>query len=59
MMVGFFTKSQLILHNGCYTLTGQLNINNLFDKKYYSGYSSYEYTYAEPVNEILSLKYKF
>lgn len=40
-------------------LTGQLNINNLFDKKYYSGYSAYEYTYAEPVNGILSLKYKF
>ncbi|RBQ28853.1 TonB-dependent siderophore receptor [Aliarcobacter vitoriensis] len=40
-------------------LTGQLNINNLFDKTYYSGYSVNAYAYGEPVNGMLSLKYKF
>ncbi|MCG3704903.1 TonB-dependent receptor [Aliarcobacter butzleri] len=40
-------------------LTGQLNINNVFDKTYYSGYSRSEYAYGEPVNGMLSLKYKF
>lgn len=40
-------------------LSVQLNIHNLFDKKYYSGYSAYEYVYAEPINGMVSLKYKF
>lgn len=40
-------------------LSLQLNIHNLFDKKYYSGYSAYEYVYAEPINGMLSLKYQF
>ncbi|MDH1976710.1 TonB-dependent siderophore receptor [Aliarcobacter butzleri] len=40
-------------------LIGQLNINNLFDKTYYSGYSVNAYAYGEPVNGMLSLKYKF
>ncbi|TDS78791.1 TonB-dependent receptor [Comamonas sp. JUb58] len=40
-------------------LSMQLNIHNLFDKKYYSGYSAYEYTYAAPINGMLSMKYKF
>ncbi|MEG2004771.1 MAG: TonB-dependent siderophore receptor [Bilophila sp.] len=40
-------------------LSMQLNIHNLFDKKYYSGYTAYEYTYAAPISGMLSLKYKF
>ncbi|OVZ60590.1 ferric-rhodotorulic acid/ferric-coprogen receptor FhuE [Pigmentiphaga sp. NML080357] len=41
-------------------LTGQLNINNLFDKKYYGMFSAYsQLTYGAPRNVTVSLKYKF
>ncbi|MFY4759196.1 TonB-dependent siderophore receptor [Aliarcobacter butzleri] len=40
-------------------LSTQLNINNLFDKRYYIGYGTSSYNYGDPVNGILSLKYKF
>ncbi|MDH1975572.1 TonB-dependent siderophore receptor [Aliarcobacter butzleri] len=40
-------------------LSTQLNINNLFDKTYYIGYGTSSYNYGDPVNGILSLKYKF
>lgn len=40
-------------------LSTQLNINNLFDKTYYIGYGTSSYNYGDPVNVILSLKYKF
>ena len=40
-------------------LSGQLNIYNLFDKKYYAGYSTSYYNYGDPVNGMLSLKYTF
>ncbi len=40
-------------------LSVQLNIHNLFDKKYYSGYTAYEYAYAAPINGMLSLRYRF
>ncbi|WP_222718455.1 TonB-dependent siderophore receptor [Aliarcobacter vitoriensis] len=41
-------------------LSGQININNLFDKKYYAGYNVFNgYSYGEPVNGMLSIKYKF
>lgn len=40
-------------------LSTQLNINNLFDKTYYIGYGTSNYNYGDPVNGILSLKYKF
>ncbi|WP_419677659.1 TonB-dependent siderophore receptor [Aliarcobacter lanthieri] len=46
-------------YNFTKSLTGQLNINNLFDKTYYSGYSTNAYAYGEPVNALVSLKYKF
>lgn len=50
LMASYDLSSNLLL---------QLNINNLFDKKYYSGYTTYEYAYSEPLNGMLSLKYKF
>ncbi|WP_419767589.1 TonB-dependent siderophore receptor [Arcobacter sp.] len=37
----------------------QLNINNLFDKKYYEGVNSFGLTYGNPRNYTLTLKYKF
>ena len=37
----------------------QLNVNNVFDKTYYSGYTSLEYAYGEPINGMVSLRYKF
>ncbi|WP_151949205.1 TonB-dependent siderophore receptor [Aliarcobacter butzleri] len=40
-------------------LSTQLNINNLFDKTYYIGYGTSSYNYGDPINGILSLKYKF
>ncbi|WP_026803991.1 TonB-dependent siderophore receptor [Aliarcobacter lanthieri] len=46
-------------YNFTKSLTGQININNLFDKTYYSGYSTNAYAYGEPVNALVSLKYKF
>ncbi|MFU8928022.1 TonB-dependent siderophore receptor [Acinetobacter puyangensis] len=41
------------------SLSGQLNINNLFDETYYAGYGENVYMYGEPVNGMLSLKYQF
>ena len=55
----YSTVDLMASYNFSNNLTGQLNINNLFDKKYYSGYSANAYAYAEPVNGMLSLKYKF
>jgi len=41
-------------------LTAQLNINNLFDKKYYGMFAAYnQLTYGAPRNVTVSLKYKF
>ncbi|MFW0743128.1 TonB-dependent siderophore receptor [Aliarcobacter butzleri] len=40
-------------------LSTQLNINNLFDKTYYIGYSTSSYNYGDPVNGIISMKYSF
>lgn len=40
-------------------LTTQLNINNLFDKKYYSSIGDNRMTYGEPINVVLGLTYKF
>ncbi len=37
----------------------QLNINNLFDKKYYEGIGKYWMVYGEPRNFNLSLNYSF
>lgn len=37
----------------------QLNINNIFDKKYYDGISNIGYLYAEPRNFNLTMKYTF
>ncbi|WP_418179645.1 TonB-dependent siderophore receptor [Aliarcobacter lanthieri] len=55
----YTTVDLMASYNFTKSLTGQLNINNLFDKKYYSGYSGREYVYGEPVNALVSLKYKF
>ncbi|AYO53674.1 TonB-dependent siderophore receptor [Acinetobacter wuhouensis] len=55
----YATVDIMASYNISKNLTGQLNINNLFDKTYYSGYSAYEYSYAEPINGMLSLKYQF
>lgn len=55
----YATVDVMAAYNFSKNVTGQLNINNLFDKKYYSGYSANAYAYAEPVNGMLSLKYKF
>ena len=55
----YATVDVMAAYNFSKNLTGQLNINNLFDKTYYSGYSAYEYAYAEPVNGTLSIKYRF
>jgi outer membrane receptor for ferric coprogen and ferric-rhodotorulic acid len=41
-------------------LSGQLNINNLLDEKYYTIFDSYStYTWGEPRNLTLTLNYKF
>ena len=57
----YATVDVMTTYNFSKNVTGQLNINNLFDKTFYSGYSTYAYAYAygEPVNGMLSLKYKF
>lgn len=55
----YATVDVMAAYNFSKNVTGQLNINNLFDKKYYSGYSTNAYAYGEPVNGMLSLKYKF
>ena len=42
-------------------LSGQININNIFDKKYLSSLDDVFYTgdYGDPMNASLTLKYKF
>ncbi|AFL69284.1 ferric-rhodotorulic acid/ferric-coprogen receptor FhuE [Sulfurospirillum barnesii] len=41
-------------------LTFQVNVNNLFDKKYYSNVGFYnQVSYGEPLNVIASVKYSF
>ncbi|WP_418181092.1 TonB-dependent siderophore receptor [Aliarcobacter lanthieri] len=55
----YTTVDLMASYNFTKSLTGQLNINNLFDKTYYSGYSRSEYAYGDPVNAMVSLKYKF
>ena len=40
-------------------LSGQININNLFDKTYYIGYGTSSYNYGDPINSIVSMKYSF
>ena len=41
-------------------LSAQLNINNLFDKEYYSNIVyDMQYIYGDPRNTTLSLNYKF
>jgi len=41
-------------------MTAQLNINNLFDKRYYGMFAAYsQLTYGAPRNVTVSLKYKF
>lgn len=41
-------------------LTGQININNIFDKRYYDMFAAYsQFTYGAPRNVTVSLKYKF
>ena len=37
----------------------QLNVNNLFDKKYYDGIGSDSMIWGEPRNATLSFNYKF
>ncbi|AXH13123.1 TonB-dependent siderophore receptor [Halarcobacter bivalviorum] len=37
----------------------QLNVNNVFDKKYYSGIGANSMTYGDPRNVMLTLKYTF
>ncbi|WP_419677853.1 TonB-dependent siderophore receptor [Aliarcobacter lanthieri] len=55
----YATVDLMASYNFSKNLSGQLNINNLFDKTYYAGYSSDAYAYGEPVNALVSLKYKF
>lgn len=40
-------------------LYAQVNVNNLFDKKYYSGVSMYGLNYGSPRRTTFSLNYKF
>lgn len=40
-------------------LSSQLNINNLLDKKYYSGFGTDSYSYGDPRNATIGLKYQF
>lgn len=41
-------------------LTGQINFNNLFDKRYYDMFAAYsQFTYGAPRNVTVNLKYKF
>lgn len=39
--------------------SGQININNIFDKKYYEGIGANSMNYGDPRNATLTLKYKF
>ena len=39
--------------------SGQININNIFDKKYYEGLGTNSMNYGDPRNATLALKYKF
>ncbi|AOA59739.1 TonB-dependent siderophore receptor [Acinetobacter larvae] len=55
----YATVDLMASYNFSKNLTAQLNINNVFDKKYYSGYSANAYAYADPMHGIFSLKYKF
>ncbi|WP_330848262.1 TonB-dependent siderophore receptor [Acinetobacter sp. SM34] len=55
----YATVDVMAAYNFSKNVTGPLNINNLFDKTFYSGYSTNAYAYGEPVNGMLSLKYKF
>ncbi|AXH08805.1 TonB-dependent siderophore receptor [Malaciobacter halophilus] len=46
-------------YNFTKNLSGQLNINNLFDKKYYSSVHSFGVNYGEPRRFNFKLKYTF
>lgn len=46
-------------YNFTKNLSGQLNINNLFDKKYYSSVHSFGVNYGEPRSFNFKLKYTF
>ncbi|OCL94140.1 TonB-dependent receptor [Aliarcobacter thereius] len=37
----------------------QLNVNNLFDKKYYDGIGANSMVYGEPSNINFNMKYQF
>lgn len=39
------------------SLSAQLNINNLFDKKYNAGYNTYSYNYGTPLDGSITVKY--
>ncbi|WP_222718451.1 TonB-dependent siderophore receptor [Aliarcobacter vitoriensis] len=55
----YATVDLMASYNFSKNLSGQLNINNLFDKTYYIGYGTSSYNYGDPVNAMVSLKYKF
>lgn len=40
-------------------IKAQLNINNLFDKKYYEGIGVNSMVYGEPRNATLTFRYQF
>lgn len=56
----FYLVNAMARYNFTKNLSAQLNINNLFDKEYYSNivYDA-QYVYGEPRNTTLTLKYTF
>jgi len=40
-------------------ISAQINVNNIFDKKYYSGIGANSMAWGDPRNAVLTLKYSF
>ncbi|MFW0713988.1 TonB-dependent siderophore receptor [Aliarcobacter butzleri] len=57
----YITVNLMAKYDFSKNLSGQLNINNIFDKKYLSSLDDVFYTgdYGDPMNASLTLKYKF
>ncbi|WP_252718368.1 TonB-dependent siderophore receptor [Acinetobacter ursingii] len=42
-----------------HNISAQINVNNIFDKKYYSGIGANSMAWGDPRNAVLTLKYSF
>lgn len=54
-----YLASAMVGYNFDKNMSAQLNVNNIFDKKYYEGIGANSMNWASPRNATLTLRYKF